>query len=378
MASPATPQTTPQSALLSAYEMRIAQRGLHDDAAQRAVLASLELLRDQLGNTNEEEPSLIKKWFGKEKSETAQQGLYIWGNVGRGKSMLMDLFYENTPLPAKRRVHFHAFMQEVHSRIHRLRKSREHSQSGADPVIILGRQIAAETRLLCFDELQATDVADATLLFRLFNTLFEQGVVIVSTSNHPPASLYTGGIQKERFNQFIALIEEHMQVVSLSSPHDYRHMQVRGIDQRYFHPLGAAANEFIKDAIQRLCTNPSPAKETLAVHGRDINFACYDGSVGRFTFKELCETPLGAADYLAIAQRCDTIILTDIPKLTPEKRNEAKRFVTLIDALYEHKVDLLCTAAAEPEALYTDGDGAFEFKRTVSRLAEMQSKNWGN
>ncbi|MFO0389842.1 MAG: cell division protein ZapE [Alphaproteobacteria bacterium] len=379
MVTPAaeTPQNHPES-LLAAYEKRIKERGLHDDDAQRTVLSTLEILRQQLGQPDKPEPSLIKKLLGKDKQEAKQTGIYIWGNVGRGKSMLMDLFFDNTPLSAKRRVHFHAFMQEVHSRIHQLRKSREHSQSGADPVIILGRQIAAETRLLCFDELQATDVADATLLFRLFNTLFEQGVVIVSTSNHPPASLYTGGIQKERFNQFITLIEEHTQVVSLSSPHDYRHMQVRGIEQRYFHPLGTPANQFIESAIQRLCTNQRSTKETLSVHGRDINFACYDGSVGRFTFKELCENPLGAADYLAIAQRCDTIILTDIPKLTPEKRNEAKRFVTLIDALYEHKVDLLCTAAAAPEALYAEGDGAFEFKRTVSRLAEMQSKNWGN
>ncbi len=370
-----TPQNHPEGLLL-AYEARIAQRGLHDDPAQRAVLTALEALRQQLGKTDAAEPSLIEKWFSRNKSH-AQTGLYIWGNVGRGKSMLMDLFFENTSLPKKRRVHFHAFMQEVHARIHQLRQDKERSD-GADPVIVLGRQIAAETKLLCFDELQATDVADATLLFRLFNTLFEQGVVLVSTSNHPPASLYTGGIQKERFNRFIALLEERMQVVSLSSPHDYRHMQVQGIEKRYFYPLGTAANQFIEDSINHLCASARPKKEALSIQGRKIAFACYDDSVGRFTFKELCETALGPADYLVIAKRCDTIILTDIPRLTPEKRNEAKRFVTLIDALYEHKVDLLCTAATAPSELYAEGDGAFEFKRTVSRLAEMQSKNWGN
>jgi len=354
-------QENAADSLLAHYERLVASGKVKNDAAQREVLAALETLRTQLTKPRS---SLFKK------QNSPLRGLYIWGNVGRGKSMLMDLFFDNTPVEKKCRVHFHAFMQEVYARIHKLRQEKQ-----ADPVALLARQLALETSLLCFDELQATDVADATLLYRLFTGLFDANVTIVSTSNHPPATLYTGGVQRERFAKFIALIEEKMQVMPLSSPADYRHMQIKSLHQVYFHPLGKAADLFL-EAILKSLNASAPRQSTLSVHGRITQFTLYNDSVGRFSFRELCESALGPADYLAIAKRLDTVILTGIPNLTPEKRNEAKRFVTLIDTLYEHKVKLIATAAAAPAELYEHGDGAFEFKRTVSRLAEMQSEQY--
>lgn len=286
--------------------------------------------------------------------------------------MLMALFFDHVPVQKKRRVHFHAFMQEVHSRIHKLRQ-----EGLGDPVEMLAQQIAAETSLLCFDELQATDVADATLLYRLFSSLFAAGVIIVSTSNRPPAELYTGGVQRERFGKFIALIKERMDVLSLDSQEDYRHKQAKSLQRVYFHPLGPGADAFITDTLANLgLAGISPAKATLAVQGRETLFTLYGPATARFNFRELCGSALGPADYLALARRLDTLILTDIPRLPAEKRNEAKRFVTLIDALYEYQVQLICTAEGPPESIYAEGDGAFEFKRTVSRLAEMQSEKY--
>lgn len=353
------PPKKQDDSLSARYAQRVADGAIRDDAAQREVLAALEAL------------TLPKKGLFRKKPATHHQGLYIWGNVGRGKSMLMDLFYEFVQVTPKRRVHFHAFMQEVHARIHKLR------QSGAgDPVMLLAQQLAHEAALLCFDELQASDVADATLLYRLFGSLFDAGVMIVSTSNHPPATLYTGGVQRERFAKFIALIEERMQVTPLSSPADYRMMQMKSLEQVWFSPLGPAADAFIQRVIGHLSGDAAPKRETLEVQGRQVRFALYNSAIGRFSFKELCETALGPADYLALAGRLDTVILTDIPLLEPQKRNEAKRFVTLVDALYEHKVKLVASAEAPPEQLYPQGDGAFEFQRTVSRLAEMGSSRY--
>lgn len=362
----------PTKSLLHTNYDRLVQGGsIRNDDAQRAVLAVLQRLTDQLAG--HEPRKRISRLFSRQAASSGLSGVYIWGNVGRGKSMLMELFFTAAPVEQKRRVHFHAFMQEVHAGIHTIRKG-----GGGDPVAMLAQKIAAETRLLCFDELQATDVADATLLFRLFSGLFEAGVIIVSTSNHPPASLYTGGIQRERFDKFVALLEKKMEVVSLSSPKDYRLTQIRSLQRTYVWPLSKDADAFISDAMSHICPGAKPKKATLTVQGRTLHYQQYDDSIGRFSFSELCETTLGPADYLAIADTLDTVILTEIPKLGTEKRNEAKRFVTLIDALYEHKVKLLCTAAVPPEKIYPEGDGAFEFQRTVSRLMEMQSAQWMN
>lgn len=371
---PSAGESPRASALHLRYDALVRQGRIQDDKAQRAVLDGLEALIRSLGEQQPERA--IGGLFKKQPEAKTPKSLYLWGKVGRGKSMLMDMFFQTVPAEKKRRVHFHAFMQEVHSRIHQIRRDRKHTKGGADPVMVLAREISEATSLLCFDELQATDVADATLLYRLFSGLFEAGVVVVSTSNHPPASLYTGGVQRERFNKFIHLIEERMRVMPVSGPHDYRQTQMQAMQQTYYFPLGVKADAFISGAIARLCANTQPHRESIAVHGRVLPFDLYDNSVGRFTFGDLCEGALGAADYLALAARLDTVILTGIPALPPEKRNEAKRFVTLIDALYEHRVKLLCTAAVPPEKIYGEGDGAFEFGRTVSRLKEMQSAQW--
>ena len=359
-------QASTIATLLVHYDRSVQAGQIKDDLAQREALALLQKLADQLAP----KPSTSKLvgWFTP--TPVPIQGIYIWGNVGRGKSMLMELFFEHAPVTQKRRIHFHAFMQEIHARMHQFRSK------GRDPVVTLIETIAKETRLLCFDELQATDVTDASLLYRLFSGITDAGVTIVSTSNHPPASLYTGGIQRERFAKFIALIEARMQVLALSSPHDYRHQQIQSLEQVYFSPLGNDADAFIAGILSRLSTNATPTQERLEIQGRTLTIQRYNDSIGYARFQELCATALGAADYLAIAKRFDTLILTDIPRLTPENRNEAKRFVTLIDVLYENKIMLICTAATAAEQLYEEGDGAFEFQRTVSRLAEMRSQRY--
>jgi len=366
-------RTNTDPLLLGLYDELVQNGHIKDDAAQREILHALEALLLQLSRSRTpQKPGFFSRWLKKAETDAPLRGLYIWGNVGRGKSMLVDLFFAHVPLVQKRRVHFHAFMQEVHARIHHLRND---SRYNGDPVAVLAQQLAGETALLCFDELQATDVADATLLYRLFQGLFDGGVTIVSTSNHPPATLYTGGVQRERFTKFITLITEKMQVMALSSPADYRHMQLKSLHKVYHFPL-ADAEAFITDVLEHVCANTTPKEDMLSVQGRVTPFMRYNHSIGRFSFAELCESALGPADYIAISKRLDTVILTEIPKLPPEKRNEAKRFVTLIDSLYEHKVKLICTAEVPPEAIYGEGDGDFEFKRTVSRLAEMQSAHY--
>lgn len=356
------------AALLRQYRQRVERGEIQDDAAQREILAVLQRLCDALGVAPQ--GGLLSRLFGK--AAPAPRGCYIWGNVGRGKSMLMDLFFAQAPVEKKRRIHFHAFMQEMHGRMHALR------QQGRDPVTTLAAELAQETRLLCFDELQATDPADATVLLRLFTGLFAAGVVVVSTSNRPPESLYTGDVQAERFTPFIALIEERMQVLALSSATDYRHAQRASMKRVFFHPLGKEADAFVAQSIHHLCGEARPRRDEFVVQGRHLPFTLYAPDIGVFSFRELCAQALGPADYLAIAKRLDTVVLTGIPRLTPEMRNEAKRFVTLIDALYEQKVLLIATAAAAPEQLYTEGHGSFEFARTVSRLAEMQSEKYIN
>jgi len=354
--------------LSKSYQKLVAQGLIHNDSAQQSLLGQLQEILDNLLAPK-------KKSLFSINTTKPTCSLYIYGNVGRGKSMLMDLFFDAVPTEnteiTKRRVHFHAFMQEVHARIHKLRQ-----EGGKDPVMGLAREIASETNLLCFDELQATDVADATLLYRLFDGLFSNGVCIVSTSNRPPAALYTGGVQAERFAKFIELIEEKMIVAALSSPDDYRYQQGHKHLQFYYYPLGDAADKFIARNLKDLYANSKPTKEILTVQGRKFEFMAYNNKIGIFAFSDLCEAMLGAADYLALARRLDVVILTDIPSLQPEQHNVAKRFSTLIDTLYEHKIKLICTAAVPAEEIYQSGINSFEFQRTISRLVEMQSPGY--
>lgn len=298
------------------------------------------------------------------------QGLYMYGSVGRGKSMLMDLFYHCTPVEKKRRAHFHEFMRMVHGRLNELRKT--HRGSAVDLVPLLADWVAKEAWLLCFDEFQVLDIADAMILGRLFEAMFERGVVVVTTSNRPPRDLYKDGLQRDLFLPFIALIERKLDVLELSGATDYRLQTMRRMNT-YLTPVDRTTDEELMQDFWRLTSGVEPAPETVEVLGRKVNIGLAADGVAFVGFDDLCARPLGANDYLAIANRYHTVVMKGIPRLGPDNKNEAKRFVTLIDALYERKVKFICSAAAPAEDLYTAGEGAFEFERTVSRLMEMRS-----
>jgi cell division protein ZapE len=301
--------------------------------------------------------------------EVPPQGLYIFGGVGRGKSMLMDLFFASAPVARKRRVHFHAFMLEVHDSLH---QQRQEGAVDGDPLAPLAGRLAAEAWLLCFDEFHVSNIADAMLLGRLFTAMFDLGVVVVATSNSAPDDLYKDGLQRERFRPFIELLKERLDVLELDGVVDYRRKRISGMIV-YHWPLGAAADAALAEAFGRLTDGVDGAPTSLVVQGRRLPVPRAAKGVARFRFADLCERPLGAADYIAIATHFHTVVIGDIPRLSAVHRNEARRFMTLIDALYEHKANLVCAAAELPDRLYAVGDGAREFKRTASRLIEMQS-----
>lgn len=346
------------------FAARIAEGLLQSDPAQEAVLPEFERMRSALAQPVRK--SLFKK------APPPPKGLYIWGGVGRGKSMIMDLFVETLEMaqvPA-RRVHFHAFMQEIHGAMHLARKT------GVDDAIApVAADVAASVRLLAFDEMQITDITDAMIVGRLFEALFAAGVVVVTTSNRVPDDLYKDGLNRQLFVPFIELLKEQMVVWELSSPIDYRQNRLEGA-QVYFTPINAEARTAIADVWTDLTGGPA-GPLVLHVKGRDVEIPAFRNGIARATFYDLCGKALGAADYLALAEAARVLILEDIPNLSRSNFNEAKRFVTLIDALYEAKVRLICSAAAMPELLYLEGEGTFEFERTASRLREMQAEDWG-
>ena len=359
--------------LRSAYRKRLRDGQLKADAGQEAAVTALSRLEGELKGR--------RGLFGFSRRK-ALRGVYLWGPVGRGKSMLMDLFFAAAAEPKKRRVHFQAFMAEVHGLVGEWRKgdsaarrARFGQARGDDPVGPTAELIARDARLLCFDELQVTDIADAMILGRLFERLFELGVTLVATSNRAPDDLYRDGLNRQLFLPFIDLLKQKLEVVSVNGPTDFRLDRLRAA-RVYFTPLDKAAQEGF-DALWRDILGGAPETgETLEVLGRQVRLPRASGGVLRATFAELCEAALGPQDYLAVAGRFHTVFLEGIPVLTPDRRNEARRFVTLIDALYEAGARLVVLAAAEPDALYPAGDGAFEFERTASRLHEMRSAAW--
>ncbi len=303
------------------------------------------------------------------------RGVYLWGGVGRGKSMLMDLFFTHVAITRKRRVHFAEFMLEVHARI-----AAERRKEQGDPIAPVAAALAEEAQLLAFDEMMVTNSPDAMILSRLFTALIEAGVTVVTTSNRAPADLYRNGLNREHFLGFIALVEERLDVIALNGPVDYRRDRL-GTQQTWCVPNGEQATADLSAAFFRLTDYPPEDRdhvpsEELMVQGRTLRVPKTLKGVAVFAFKKLCGEARGTADYLAIARRYHTVILVGIPVLGPDNRNEAARFVQLIDALYEHKVKLLASADAAPDQLYPHGDGAFEFQRTASRLEEMRSEDY--
>ncbi|MEM7521836.1 MAG: cell division protein ZapE [Pseudomonadota bacterium] len=348
--------------LSDTYDRLIQDGTYRHDGAQQAVLPEFDRIREALQTP-------IKKGLFR-KAPEPPRGLYLWGGVGRGKSMLMDLFVEHlAPVPA-RRVHFHAFMQEIHSAMHEVRKT------GVDDAIApVAADVAASVRLLAFDEMQITDITDAMIVGRLFEALFAAGVVVVTTSNRVPDDLYKNGLNRDLFVPFITLIKEKMVVHEMNSPNDYRQDLLSGT-QVYF-TTDTPDYRARMDALWHELAGGPGAALTLRVKGREVVIPQFHNGVGRVSFHGLCGQPLGAADYLALAEAVKVLMLDDIPALGRSNFNEAKRFVTLIDALYEARVRLICSAAAAPEMLYLEGEGTFEFERTASRLREMQGASWG-
>jgi cell division protein ZapE len=354
----------------AAYAALVAAGELKPDPDQAKAVAALDRFAACLGKAN---GGLLAKLFAKPAQAC---GVYLWGGVGRGKSMLMDLAFENIAASPKCRTHFAPFMLDVHQRLRAARATEE-----GDPVIAVARQLADEVKFLAFDEMMVTNSADAMIMSRLFTALIGEDVSIVTTSNRPPSDLYKDGLNRELFMPFIKLIEARMEVVSLNGPTDYRLDRLQGLDT-WLVPNGPDATAKLSEAFFRLTDYPVEDRahvptEELDVGGkRTLHVPKSLKGVAVFSFKRLCGEARGAADYLAIAQRFHTVILVGIPVLSRDKRNEAARFVTLIDALYEHRVKLLAAADAEPADLYPAGDGRFEFDRTISRLEEMQSADY--
>ena len=356
--------------VLNAYDALVAAGELRTDPEQRAAAIRLDTLAAELGSPRKK-TGLLARLTGRSAPQPC--GVYMFGDVGRGKSMMMDLFFANVAIDRKRRVHFSEFMLEVHGRI-----AIERRKEAGDPIAPVAAALAEETRLLAFDEMMVTNSPDAMILSRLFTGLLEAGVTVVTTSNRAPADLYKNGLNREHFLPFIALIQSRLDVVTLNGPIDYRRDRL-GQQNTWLVPNGPEATADLSAAFFRLTdhevTEPIPS-EDVVVQGRTLHVPKTLKGVAVFSFKKLCGEARGVADYLAVARRFHTIILVGVPRLGPENRNEAARFVALIDALYEHKVKLLAAADAEPDQLYPEGDGRFEFQRTVSRLEEMRSEDY--
>jgi cell division protein ZapE len=355
------------------YDALVAAGELRADPDQAASVHALAKVQAEL-EAVPPRGSTIWRLLGKKPDPV--RGLYLWGGVGRGKSMLMDLFFDCVQIKRKRRAHFHEFMLDIHARL-RVERAKEEG----DPIQPVVEALSDEARLLCFDEMVVNNTADAAIMSRLFTGLIAAGVTIVTTSNRHPDDLYKDGLNRQLFLPFIALVKDRLDIVGLNGPTDYRRDRL-GNAETWLVPNGAEATRKLSETFFRLTDYPPedrahvPTAEIDLGGGRNLHVPKSLKGVAVFSFKRLCGEARGAADYLAVARRYHSVVIVGIPVLGPHNRNEAARFVTLIDALYEYKVKLLASADAAPDALYPAGDGKFEFDRTVSRLLEMQSEEY--
>ncbi len=353
---------------------------IRTDAEQRAIVDALDGLIAELASKRLATKSSALGWlFGKKrKTHEPVKGIYLYGSVGRGKTMLMDIFFARVPVKRKRRAHFNDFMADAHDRIQRHREAVKRGETTeTDPIPPVARALASEAWVLCFDEFTVTDIADAMVLSRLFSALFAEGVVLVATSNVAPRDLYRDGLNRQLFLPFVDILERNVAVMTLDGPTDYRREKLDQIPV-YLTPPGAETDRRMDEAWKTVLEGRAEHSTAIALKGREIAIPRACGAAARFTFADLCEKPLSARDYLAIASRFDTIFLDHIPVMGQERRNEAKRFILLVDTLYDQRMRLVASAEVQPEALYRGrvGAEAFEFARTASRLTEMQSREW--
>ncbi len=359
---------------IARYRELLASGELSHDTRQELAVEKLQLIHHRLARYDPR-PAGWRGLFRRRGAAPPPRGLYLHGGVGRGKTMLMDLFFETVPAERKRRTHFHAFMAEVHARIDRFRKTDPEMREGDDPIPPLAAELAEEAWLLCFDELEVRDIADAMILGRLFTKLFEHGVVLVATSNQAPGQLYEGGLNRQLFLPVIDLLKDRLDILHLDGVTDYR-LRRLATHAVYHAPLDRAASAALDQAFLELTDVERGVPATIPLKGRGLAVPEQARGVARFHFDDLCARPLGSHDYLAICEVFTTLIVAGIPKLGSERRNEARRFITLIDILYDNSINLVCSAATAPEAIYPDGEGNIAFHRTASRLVEMQSRDY--
>ena len=359
------------------YDALVSSGAIERDPAQLAVVKRLQALSDTLASYRLARKSSALGWLFGKKAPAGEvpKGLYVWGSVGRGKTMLMDLFFEAAPVPKKRRVHFHEFLADAHGRIHAYRQKLKTGEvKDSDPIAPVAAALAEEATLLCFDEFTVTDIADAMILGRLFTALFAAGVVVVATSNVEPLRLYEGGLNRALFLPFIELLQQKVEVLKLDARTDFR-LEKLGGAPTYHVPADAKASEALDRAFRALSGVAEGRKVTIDVKGHDLVVPQAAGNVARASFEDLCGKPYGAADYIALGDRFHTLVLDGIPIMGEQHRNQVKRFIIMIDALYERHVKLVASADAEPHELYNGFHERerFEFDRTVSRLIEMRS-----